>query len=79
MATEAKIEFIQYGTRSRGDKSGAYLFLPGILNYLSSSIKLSISNIRIQTYNRQKWGMSLLAKDQDPLNSMNSIYPPSSL
>jgi len=26
--TDAKIEFIQYGTRSRGDKSGAYLFLP---------------------------------------------------
>jgi alpha-mannosidase II len=22
------IEFVQYGTRSRGDKSGAYLFLP---------------------------------------------------
>ena len=27
--TETKIEFIQYGTRSKGDKSGAYLFLPG--------------------------------------------------
>ena len=30
--TDAKIEFIQYGTRSRGDKSGAYLFLPGIIH-----------------------------------------------
>ena len=27
--TETMIEFVQYGTRSRGDKSGAYLFLPG--------------------------------------------------
>ena len=33
MKTEAKIEFIQYGTRSRGDKSGAYLFLPGIQTF----------------------------------------------
>ena len=26
--TQAEIEFLTYGTRSRGDKSGAYLFLP---------------------------------------------------
>jgi len=26
--TQAKIQFWEYGTRSRGDKSGAYLFLP---------------------------------------------------
>ena len=26
--TETKIEFWEYGTKSRGDKSGAYLFLP---------------------------------------------------
>merc|ERR1712130_187013 len=26
--TQAKLEFWEYGTRTRGDKSGAYLFLP---------------------------------------------------
>lgn len=26
--TDVKLEFIRYGTRARGDKSGAYLFLP---------------------------------------------------
>jgi hypothetical protein len=29
--TEAKIEFMEYGTKARGDKSGAYLFMPGML------------------------------------------------
>ena len=27
--TKTKLEFVRYGTKSRGDKSGAYLFLPG--------------------------------------------------
>ncbi len=26
--TQVKLEFVRYGTRKRGDKSGAYLFLP---------------------------------------------------
>ena len=29
--TEAKLEFMEYGTKARGDKSGAYLFMPGML------------------------------------------------
>ena len=32
MKTKTKVEFVEYGTKTRGDKSGAYLFLPG--NYI---------------------------------------------
>ena len=32
--TKTNIEFIEYGTRRSGDKSGAYLFLPGMVYLL---------------------------------------------
>ncbi len=28
ITTQTKLDFVRYGTRQRGDKSGAYLFLP---------------------------------------------------
>ena len=41
--TQAKLEFWEYGTKARGDKSGAYLFMPGT-PILSLELELFITS-----------------------------------
>ena len=43
--TKTNISFVEYGTRRSGDKSGAYLFLPG-MNTFSSLVIFHIPGER---------------------------------
>eukprot|EP00090_Calanus_glacialis_P032783 TRINITY_DN5430_c0_g1_i1.p1 TRINITY_DN5430_c0_g1~~TRINITY_DN5430_c0_g1_i1.p1 ORF type:complete len:555 (-),score=152.24 TRINITY_DN5430_c0_g1_i1:333-1997(-) len=68
--TEAKLEFMEYGTKARGDKSGAYLFMPdgpGKVKKLSSPlVRIVEGKLRSSVTVVQKWITHIVILNSSP-------------
>jgi len=70
LKTQAKIEFWEYGTKSRGDKSGAYLFLPDgpgkVRNLHSPLVRIVEGKLRSSVTVHQKWIRHIVILNSSP-------------